>query len=339
MVYGSPWHSPGRDSEHSRVGPVMTNTEVPEDFRYISVLQGPYPGYRVSIRVPDTGKFLTKRFCGYLKPLDFYLAEARTWRDETYLTLFGAPTPGVKPRDVPLPMPVLHERSSDTYGIPGVRRIMKTVRARLKSGEIRASRVACVLAEVRLMPGADNAGLKGSLFKSYSINKYGEQEAIRLATRWRAATILRLTRNDDVDICDVQYQFSTLMRQATSRNELKVIAEALPWIPATNPDSPPQLRPIPIVKPPSFDVNHLVNMLVMRLGVSTDKALATLLAVKPPVLSKIRTGKSPVGATLLLRMHEESGLSIRALRDLMGDRRARYYRSVDSRYRRSDESA
>ena len=313
----------------------MANLEIPEDFRYIAVLQGSCPGYRVSIRVPDTGKFLTKRFCGYLKPLDFYLAQARTWRDQTFLDLLGAPTPSVKPRYVPPQTPTLHKPARDTYGIPGVRRIVKTVRTRVKSGEVRVSKVPCIVAEVHLMPSADDGGLKDSRFKSYSIKKYGEQEAIRLATRWRKAMVLRLTRDDDVDVGEVLHQSSRLARQATSKNEPKVTGEILQWIPATNACSRPQLGPIQIVKPPSFDVNNLVNTLVMRLGVSTDKALATILAVKPPVLSKIRSGKLPVGATLLLRMHEESGLSIRALRDLMGDRRARYYRIADSRYRRS----
>jgi hypothetical protein len=32
----------------------------------------------------------------------------------------------------------------------------------------------------------------------------------------------------------------------------------------------------------------------------------------------------PVGASLLIRMHEVTGMSIRELRDLMGDRRTKY---------------
>ncbi|MEW6759647.1 MAG: hypothetical protein AB1437_02390, partial [Pseudomonadota bacterium] len=32
----------------------------------------------------------------------------------------------------------------------------------------------------------------------------------------------------------------------------------------------------------------------------------------------------PVGASLLIRMHEVTGMSIRDLRDLMGDRRTKY---------------
>ena len=44
----------------------------------------------------------------------------------------------------------------------------------------------------------------------------------------------------------------------------------------------------------------------------------------PPVISKIRHHRLPVGASLLIRMHEISGMSIRDLRDLLGDRRTKY---------------
>ena len=46
--------------------------------------------------------------------------------------------------------------------------------------------------------------------------------------------------------------------------------------------------------------------------------------VAPPVISKIRHGRLPVGASLLIRMHEETGMNIGELRDLMGDRRKKY---------------
>jgi hypothetical protein len=55
-----------------------------------------------------------------------------------------------------------------------------------------------------------------------------------------------------------------------------------------------------------------------------DAALSRALEVAHPVLSKIRHYRLPVGASMLIRMHEASGLSIRELRDLMGDRRTKY---------------
>jgi transcriptional regulator with XRE-family HTH domain len=59
-----------------------------------------------------------------------------------------------------------------------------------------------------------------------------------------------------------------------------------------------------------------------------DAALSRLLSVAPPVISKIRHGRLPVGASLLIRMHEETDISISELRELMGDRRSKYRLSV-----------
>jgi hypothetical protein len=42
------------------------------------------------------------------------------------------------------------------------------------------------------------------------------------------------------------------------------------------------------------------------------------------LISKIRSRKLPIGAPLLIRMHEVSGLSIQQLRKIMGDRRAKF---------------
>ena len=72
-----------------------------------------------------------------------------------------------------------------------------------------------------------------------------------------------------------------------------------------------------------YSPGRLLDALAERLGAKNDAALSRALEVAPPVLSKIRHGRLPVGATILLRMHEASGIGIRELRDLMGDRRAR----------------
>ncbi|QGZ42610.1 hypothetical protein [Pseudoduganella flava] len=72
-----------------------------------------------------------------------------------------------------------------------------------------------------------------------------------------------------------------------------------------------------------YNPGRLLDALAERLGAKNDAALSRALEVAPPVLSKIRHGRLPVGATILLRMHEASGIGIRELRDLMGDRRAR----------------
>lgn len=73
----------------------------------------------------------------------------------------------------------------------------------------------------------------------------------------------------------------------------------------------------------TYDPNRLLDTLIERLNLKNDAALSRTLGVAPPVISKIRHGRLPVGASMLIRMHEETGLNIRELRELMGDRRNR----------------
>jgi hypothetical protein len=74
----------------------------------------------------------------------------------------------------------------------------------------------------------------------------------------------------------------------------------------------------------TYDPNRLMDTLRERMHLKNDAALSRALEVTAPVISKIRHRTLPVGASLLIRMHEVTQLSIRDLRDLMGDRRARY---------------
>lgn len=73
-----------------------------------------------------------------------------------------------------------------------------------------------------------------------------------------------------------------------------------------------------------YDPNALLDTLIGKLQLKNDAALARVLEVAPPVISKIRHCKLPVGASLLVRMNEVTDLSIRDLRELMGDRRAQF---------------
>jgi hypothetical protein len=76
--------------------------------------------------------------------------------------------------------------------------------------------------------------------------------------------------------------------------------------------------------PDIYDPNHLVDALLDRLRLKNDAALCRLLEIAPPMISKVRHNRLPVGASLLLRMHEVSQISIRELRQLMGDRRGKH---------------
>jgi len=73
-----------------------------------------------------------------------------------------------------------------------------------------------------------------------------------------------------------------------------------------------------------YDPNRLLDALIQQLRLKNDAALSRALEVAPPVISKIRHRRLPVGASMLIRMHEVSGLTIRDLRYLMGDRRQKF---------------
>jgi hypothetical protein len=74
----------------------------------------------------------------------------------------------------------------------------------------------------------------------------------------------------------------------------------------------------------NFNPNNLLDRIIERMKLKNDAALSRMLEVAPPVISKIRHGRLPVGASLLIRMHEETGMTIAELRELMGDRRKKY---------------
>ncbi len=70
-----------------------------------------------------------------------------------------------------------------------------------------------------------------------------------------------------------------------------------------------------------YDPNALLNAVINHLGLKNDASLCRVLGVAPLVISKIRHASLPIGATTLISMHEATGLSIKELRALMGDRR------------------
>lgn len=80
----------------------------------------------------------------------------------------------------------------------------------------------------------------------------------------------------------------------------------------------------PLTSQTEYNPDKLLDALLDRLVLKNDAALARALEVAPPVISKIRHRRLPVGASILIRMHEVSNLPIRELRDLMGDRRQKY---------------
>ena len=73
-----------------------------------------------------------------------------------------------------------------------------------------------------------------------------------------------------------------------------------------------------------YDPGRLLSALRSQLGLRSDHGLARSLEVPGALIHKVRAGEIPVTPELLIRMEEVSAWSARELRDLMGDRRAKF---------------
>lgn len=79
----------------------------------------------------------------------------------------------------------------------------------------------------------------------------------------------------------------------------------------------PRQERVALAEQAGYDPANLLGALIAKLNLKTDAALAHALGVGAPVISKIRHRVLPVGPSLLIRMHELSGIGIRELRSLM----------------------
>lgn len=74
----------------------------------------------------------------------------------------------------------------------------------------------------------------------------------------------------------------------------------------------------------NYDPANLLDTLIKTLNIKNEAALSRELEVAPPVICKVRRLKLVIGASLLIRMHESTNLSIKNLRSLMGDNRKKF---------------
>lgn len=63
-----------------------------------------------------------------------------------------------------------------------------------------------------------------------------------------------------------------------------------------------------------------LDLVIAKMGLKNDAALARQLVVAPALVSKIRSRRTGLTDAVLIRMHEESGLSIKELKAAMGTR-------------------
>lgn len=71
----------------------------------------------------------------------------------------------------------------------------------------------------------------------------------------------------------------------------------------------------------SYDPSKLFDEIILRNKLKNDWALAHFINIAPPAISKIRSKSITIGASLLIKMHETTNMSIGELRALMGDTR------------------
>jgi hypothetical protein len=74
----------------------------------------------------------------------------------------------------------------------------------------------------------------------------------------------------------------------------------------------------------TYNPSNLLDTLKNILHLKNDAALSRTLEVAPPVISKIRHHRLPVSASLLIRIHEATELSVADLQGIMGDRRTKF---------------
>lgn len=63
--------------------------------------------------------------------------------------------------------------------------------------------------------------------------------------------------------------------------------------------------------------NQLIDFLRRELDIKSDRALAHLLELGVPTISKLRHG-APVSDRVILRIHEKTDIPVRAIRDQIG---------------------
>jgi len=68
----------------------------------------------------------------------------------------------------------------------------------------------------------------------------------------------------------------------------------------------------------TYDPDGLIDGLIDKLCLKNDAALSRLLAVAPPVISKIRHRRLPVGPSLLLRIQDATGIQVNEARQMAG---------------------
>lgn len=83
-----------------------------------------------------------------------------------------------------------------------------------------------------------------------------------------------------------------------------------------------------LVKTNRYDPNHFLNCLIEMTGVANDAKLARRLKVSPRIIKMMRERTISISASMMMWLHDATGLTIEELRGLLGDRRAKHRLTV-----------
>ena len=252
---------------------------------------------------------MIKNFCGQKRPLDFYLAKAIAWRDATYTHLYGAVVPKI----------FFHKRQNNSNtGIPGVRRAIKVNKKTLKSGEVRVYCVPCVVVQVQSTQELEEGPRRRVQSKVFSINKFGEAGALDRAIAWRNAVQAHVHEANaiwDLSIDGPEGPAQTSLETTIDQCNAK----------ETCPGTARRLMPGSVSESTTRTVNYdpagMLDHVLRHLSLKSDCALAHALGMHPATVSRMRNKKVPVGAAILLRLHDISALSIANLKRLLAGHR------------------
>jgi hypothetical protein len=69
---------------------------------------------------------------------------------------------------------------------------------------------------------------------------------------------------------------------------------------------------------PDYNPSAMIDSLIAIMNLANDAKLARTLRVSPPLISKVRHRHVSIGAALLIRMHDVTGIEIKRLRKMAG---------------------
>lgn len=67
-----------------------------------------------------------------------------------------------------------------------------------------------------------------------------------------------------------------------------------------------------------YNASGLLDEAAKRLGAKSDAELSRALLVAPPVISKLRRNRMPVGDSMILKLHEIADMPVKEIRTFIG---------------------